>query len=181
MTPADDNVLEAPVKRKRVLPRRGRWPAAVTDPYRAAGRHAAAKKPEQKKRRPNPSSALWAKAQAAARSAKLLTDARDWDGTANRAYYAVFSGARAALASVRASLAESKGHGTIVRRLEKHLVGERGLDPDFGRAFFGRLGHVRWLSDYSGVGVEEAAAREMLSEAGRFLAAIEPFARKAKA
>ena len=93
----------------------------------------------------------------------------------------MFSAARAALAGVRASLAESKGHGTIVRRFEKHLVQERGLDPAFGRSFFGRLSHARWVADYDDVRNDEAAARAMLGEAERFIAVVEPFLKKAKA
>jgi hypothetical protein len=68
---------------------------------------------------------LWAKAQAASQSAQVLLDRGDTDGAVNRAYYAVFSAARAALAGVRSSLSTSKRHGTIYRRFEKHLVQER--------------------------------------------------------
>ena len=72
---------------------------------------------------------LWAKAQAASQSAQVLLDRGDTDGGVNRAYYAVFGAARAALAAVRSSLAMSKRHGTIYRRFEKHLVQERAFDP----------------------------------------------------
>ena len=124
---------------------------------------------------------LWAKARAAERSARLLGESGDFDGAANRAYYAAFSAARAVLAGVRASLAESKGHSAIVRRFEKHFVQERGLDPAFGRSFFGRLSHARWVADYDEARVDEMAARAMLGEAERFLATVEPFLKKAKA
>ena len=73
--------------------------------------------------------ALWAKAQAASQSAQVLLDRGDTDGAVNRAYYAVFGAARAALATVRSNLATSKRHGTIYRRFEKHLVQERDFDP----------------------------------------------------
>jgi uncharacterized protein (UPF0332 family) len=184
MTSADDKVLEVPVKPKRVLPRRGKWPStAPKAPATAspATQKARPTKPRRKERRPNPARQLWAKAQSAARSSKLLADAGDWDGASNRAYYAVFSAARAVLAGVRGSLASSKGHGTIVRRFEKHLVQERGLDPAFGRSFFGRLSHARWVADYDDAPVDETAAHAMPGEAERFLAAVEPFLKKAKA
>ena len=139
MTSAHDKVLEEPIKPKRVLPRaasgRRRRPGCPTRLRRQPGRQA--EEPQGKERRPNPARHLWAKAQSAARSSQLLADAGHWDGAANRAYYAVFSAARAVLAGVRARLASSKGHGTIVRPLRKHLVQERGLDPVFGRSFFG--------------------------------------------
>ena len=184
MTSADDKVLEVPIKPKRVLPRGGKRPSTasrLSDAASPATRQARQKKPQRKERRPNPARHLWAKAQSAARSSKLLADAGDWDGASNRAYYAVFSAARAALAGVRAGLARSKGHGTIVRRFEKHLVQERGLDPVFGRSFFGRLSHARWVADYDEACVDETAARAMPGEAERFLAAVEPFLKKAKA
>ena len=184
MTSADDKVREVPIKPKRVLPRGGKWSATASGPSGAAStaiRQARQKEPRRKERRPNPARHLWAKAQSAARSSQLLADAEDWDGASNRAYYAVFSAARAVLAGVRASLASSKGHGTIVRRFEKHLVQERGLDPIFGRSFFGRLSHARWVADYDEERVDEAAARAMPGEAERFLAAVEPFLKKAKA
>ena len=46
---------------------------------------------------------LWAKAQAASQSAQVLLDRGDTDGAVNRAYYAVFSAARAALAAAMTS------------------------------------------------------------------------------
>jgi uncharacterized protein (UPF0332 family) len=184
MTSAEDKAIEAPVKPKRTLPRRGKWSAAVAEAARRETAVSAGQttqtKPRPRARPANPANALWAKAQAAARSARLLSDAGDWDGAANRAYYAVFSAARAVLASVRASLADSKGHGTIVRRFEKHLVQERGLDPAFGRLFIGRLSHARWVADYNEVRVEETAARATLREMERFVAAVEPFLKRAK-
>jgi uncharacterized protein (UPF0332 family) len=187
MTPADEIVLDEPAKkRERPRPRRGKWPTPPSggrsdDAAALAIPAAPTKKPQPAKRRPNPSAVLWAKAEAAARSARLLGEAGDWDGAANRAYYAVFSAARAALASVRASLAESKGHSTIVRRIEKHIVSGRGLDPALGRPLIGRLSHARWLADYSDTGADEAMARAMLADAERFLAAVQPFLKKAKA
>jgi uncharacterized protein (UPF0332 family) len=148
---------------------------------RAASRRARPPSGEAPKpRRANPAGALWVKAQNAARSASVLLQSGDSEGAANRAYYAVFSAARAALASVRASLAASKGHATIVRRLEKHLVQERGLDNAFGRTFFGNLSHMRWVADYGDAAIDAAAVRAMVGEALRFLVAIEPFVRKAK-
>ena len=184
MTSADDKVLDAPVKPKRVLPRGGKRPSTASKSHGATPavvRQAAHTKPHRKERRANPASNLWGKAQAAARSARLLADAGDWDGATNRAYYAVFSAARAALAGVRANLAVSKGHGTIVRRFEKHLVQERGFDSAFGRSFFGRQSHARWVADYDEIRNDEAGARAMLGEAERFLAVVEPFLKKAKA
>jgi uncharacterized protein (UPF0332 family) len=184
MTSADDTVREVPITPKRVLPRGGKRPSTASKPHGAASpatQQVKQKVPQGKERRPNPARHLWAKAQSAARSSQLLADAGDWDGASNRAYYAVFSAARAVLAGVRGSLASSKGHGTIVRRFEKYLVQERGLDPAFGGSFFGRLSHARWVADYDDAPADETVARAMPGEAERFLAAVEPFLKKAKA
>ena len=61
------------------------------------------------------------------------------DGAINRAYYAAFGAARAALATARFAQASSKQHGTIYRRFEKLFVQERGFDPSLGRPLFHRL------------------------------------------
>ena len=177
MTSGDDTALDTPLGPKRILPRRR---SRSAEARRRQG-PAAAGKGQPKARRANPARALWAKGQAAARSAQLLLQAGDWDGATNRAYYAAFSAARAVLASVRASFADAKGHATIVRRFEKHLVGDRGFDAALGRPLFGRLRHARWVADYSDSLVDEATARAMLGEAQRFMAATEPFLRKAGA
>jgi uncharacterized protein (UPF0332 family) len=124
--------------------------------------------------------AFWAKAQAASQSAQVLLDRGDTDGAVNRAYYSVFGAARAALATVRSSLAISKRHGTIYRRFEMHLVQERGFDPSLGRGFLARQRRARQAADYEAGQVDEAIARAVVGEMGMFLAAIEPFLKKVK-
>ena len=115
---------------------------------------------------------LWAKAEVAAQSARLLCERGDTDGAINRAYYAVFGAARAALASVRASLAQSKRHGTIFRRFEQHVVAERGFPADRGRAFLSRQMSSRHAADYGEARADEAIARGVVSEMDRFLAEV---------
>jgi uncharacterized protein (UPF0332 family) len=149
-------------------------------PARRKSKAAQTKKDGAAPRRPNPTPELWSKAKEASRAAQLLTEARDWNGAANRAYYAVFSGARAALASVRAALADSKGHGTIIRRFERHLIEERSFDSSLGRSLFNRVSHARWVGDYAFVGVAEDVARASVADADRFLAAVVPHLKKVK-
>jgi uncharacterized protein (UPF0332 family) len=134
-------------------------------PRAAPGQHAAA---------------LWAKAQAASQSAQVLVERGDTDGAVNRAYYAVFGAARAALATVRASLATSKRHGTIYRRFEKHLVQERAFDPSLGRGFLARQRRARQAADYKTGQVDEPTARNAVGEMDRFLSAVEPILQKSK-
>ena len=125
----------------------------------------------------------WSKACAAARTAEHLLGSGDFDGAVNRAYYAVFSAARAALATVRASFAVSKRHGTIVNRLERHLVAGGSIAASSGRPLLQRLQHLRWGADYAPVSVDPAQAEAALADMRAFLAAVEPVlaARSAKA
>jgi uncharacterized protein (UPF0332 family) len=124
--------------------------------------------------------ALWAKALAAARSAHWLLERDDTDGAVNRAYYAVFGAARAALATVRSSLATSKRHGTIYRRFERHLVQERSFDPALGRAFLARQRRARQAADYEKERVDVPTARTAVGEMQTFLAAVEPIVKGVK-
>ena len=123
---------------------------------------------------------LWAKAQAASQSAQVLLDRADTDGAVNRAYYAVFGAARAALATVRSSLALSKRHGTIYRRFDKHLVQERGFDPSLGRSFLSKQRKARQAADYEEGRVDETVARAAIGDMDRFLAAVAPLLQKVK-
>jgi uncharacterized protein (UPF0332 family) len=123
---------------------------------------------------------LWAQAEVASQSARRLCEHGDGNGSMNRAYYAMFGAARAALASVRASLAQSKKHGTILRRFDRHLVQDRGFPAQLGRSFLGRQMSNRHLADYGEVLLDAAAARGMVGDMDRFLAEIGPLVRAAK-
>jgi uncharacterized protein (UPF0332 family) len=123
---------------------------------------------------------LWAKAQVASQSARLLIESGDADGAVNRAYYAVFGAARAALATVRSSLALSKRHGTIYRRFDKHLVQERGFDPSLGRGFLSKQRWARQRADYEEGQLDETVARTAVGDMDRFHAAVEPLLKKVK-
>jgi uncharacterized protein (UPF0332 family) len=118
--------------------------------------------------------ALWTKAHGAARSAHVLLEAGEADGAVNRAYYAMFGAARAALSTVRGALAHSKKHATIVRRFDRHLVAERGFDRTLGRAFLNRQRHARWIADYGATSACAAQARAVVADMERLLAAVEP-------
>jgi len=125
-------------------------------------------------------SELWTKAGIAARSARHLIDAGDADGATNRAYYAIFGAARAALVTVRPALAQCKRHATIVRRFDKHVVAERGLDRSFGKAFFHRQQNARWIADYDAAPVGAERAQRVISEMEAFLAVVEPLVKQVR-
>jgi uncharacterized protein (UPF0332 family) len=124
-------------------------------------------------------SEFWKKAGIAARSARHLLKVGDADGATNRAYYAIFGAARAALFTVRPALAQCKRHATIVRRFDKHLVAERGLDRSFDTAFFHRQQNARWIADYDVASVGAEKAQLAIGDMEAFLAAVEPLVKQA--
>lgn len=117
---------------------------------------------------------FWAKAVAASEAARLLYEHGYPDGAANRAYYAMFHAARVALESLDSSSARSKRHQTTIRRFSKHLVRERGVDPDLGRAL-NRAFELRMAADYEPKGVQMGDARHSVDAAEMFLRAVEDF------
>ena len=75
---------------------------------------------------------LLRKADAALASAKRDLDAGDFDGAANRLYYAMFHAARAALASIGEP---AQGpHGRIIAQFSLHFCKNGPLPTELGRA-----------------------------------------------
>ena len=77
---------------------------------------------------------LIAKASRAVASAKLLLDAGDVDGACNRAYYAMFDAARAALIRSGAPVVPdvANTHGGLISAFSLHLV-KTGRVPTAGK------------------------------------------------
>jgi uncharacterized protein (UPF0332 family) len=77
-----------------------------------------------------------AKAVRATASAKILLDTGDVDGACDRAYYAMFNAARAALlasgAPVQADI--SRTHSGLIAAFSLHLVKPGQVSVDLGRA-----------------------------------------------
>jgi uncharacterized protein (UPF0332 family) len=117
---------------------------------------------------------FWAKAVSACAAARLLYEHGYLDGAANRAYYAMFHAARVALASIDSTLAKLKRHGTVIGRFSKHIVRERGLDPELGRTL-NRAFELRMAADYEPEGVEVEEARNSVASAEAFLRTVENF------
>ncbi|MFZ5593776.1 MAG: HEPN domain-containing protein [Pseudomonadota bacterium] len=114
-----------------------------------------------------------AKASRAIASAKLLLDAGDVDGGCNRAYYAMFDAAHAALlwASVHVNPAETKTHHGLIAAFGKHLVKTGLLAADLGKAL-NQVERVRLLADYTGEEVDEEKARWAVEQAELFLESV---------
>lgn len=120
---------------------------------------------------------LIAKANRALASAKLLLDSGDVDGACNRAYYAMFDAARAALLWVNAPVpAEvARTHSGLITAFSLHVV-KRGLVAiDHGRAL-NKVEDLRLIADYRGDPVTLENAAWALEQAQAFLAAIQALA-----
>lgn len=113
--------------------------------------------------------ALLAKAEQAAASARLLASSGDADGACNRAYYAMFDAARAALAA--AGHDGGRTHKGVINAFSHHLIQNGILAKDLGRLL--KQAEVRrYIADYGGDTIESADAAEMVAQADLFIAAI---------
>jgi uncharacterized protein (UPF0332 family) len=112
---------------------------------------------------------LMAKAIQAAASAKVLLDACDADGAANRAYYAMFDAARAALLASGHDV--GKTHKGVLNAFSDRLVKNGPLPKELGR-LLKRAETFRYVADYEGALVELDDAREMVAQAETFVAAM---------
>jgi uncharacterized protein (UPF0332 family) len=113
------------------------------------------------------------KAARAAASARLLLDAGDVDGACNRAYYAMFDAAHAALlwAGAQVSPAETKTHRGLIGALGKHLVKTGLLAADAGKSL-NQVERIRLLADYTGEAVDADKARWAVEQAAAFLRTV---------
>jgi uncharacterized protein (UPF0332 family) len=78
---------------------------------------------------------LMAKAVRASASARVLLDLDDVDGACNRAYYAMFDAARAALRTSGALVQPNriKTHGGLIAAFGLHLVKNGPISRELGR------------------------------------------------
>ena len=116
---------------------------------------------------------LMTKAVRAVASAKVLLDTGDADGACNRAYYAMFDAARAALLRANAPVPPDIGktHGGLISAFGLHLVKNGPVSNELGRSL-NRAEEIRLVADYLGDSVKLDDAREMVEQAEVFVAAM---------
>jgi uncharacterized protein (UPF0332 family) len=107
----------------------------------------------------------------AARSARVLQASGDIDGAINRAYYAMFYAAHAALQHRGIEVASSK-HGTLVRRFGEHIIKPRLLPRMIGSSLSKAL-ERRQKADYGSQPLTEEDAERAASDADAFIAAVD--------
>lgn len=110
------------------------------------------------------------KAERACKSARALFDLHDVDGAANRAYYAMFDAAHAALLMSGAPAREevARTHSGLIGAFGEHLVKTGRVSTDMGRTL-NRAEEIRLIADYKGDSVEVQDAQEMIERAESFV------------
>lgn len=113
------------------------------------------------------------KAEQACASARSLLDLGDIDGSSNRAYYAMFNAARAALLASNAPVKPeiSKTHRGLIGAFGLHLVKNGPVSKELGR-LLNRAEEIREIADYANVSVEITDAITMVEQAEEFVKAI---------
>jgi uncharacterized protein (UPF0332 family) len=111
------------------------------------------------------------KAETALASARLLLDARDSDGATNRAYYAMFDAATAALQWAGTAETPPKTHSGMIASFGRNLVQTGRLSPELGRSL-NRVHELRLTADYLAEPVPLDKAKQAIDEAVAFVAAI---------
>jgi uncharacterized protein (UPF0332 family) len=114
-----------------------------------------------------------AKADTACSSARALLDLGDVDGAANRAYYAMFDAARAALLASGAPVEPDIGrtHSGLIGAFGNFLVKNGPVSKEVGR-LLNRAHEIRLVADYKDDSVEPADARAVVEQAETFVAAM---------
>jgi len=122
---------------------------------------------------------LLARAERAAASAKLLIDAGDLGGACNRAYYAMFDAARAALLAADAPVKFEavKTHSGLIAAFSLHLV-KPGIIPAQHGKSLRQVDQIRLVADYSDEEVDSDTAASALGQADSFVEAIGSYIRE---
>lgn len=116
---------------------------------------------------------LMEKASRALASARLLLDAGDTDGACNRAYYAMFDAARAALAAAGADDDgfTTKTHSGLISAFSLSFVKTGDIPVELGKAL-NRVAELRQAGDYTGMQMPKDKADWAVERAAAFIDAI---------
>ena len=116
---------------------------------------------------------LIARARRSAASAKLLFDAGDLNGACNRAYYAMFDSARAALQACGEPVNSEaiKTHSGLIAAFSLHVIKPGRIPAQYGRSLR-QVDQIRLLADYSDEGVDRERAWSAIEQANHFVEAV---------
>jgi uncharacterized protein (UPF0332 family) len=111
------------------------------------------------------------KALRASRSARELLALGDPDGACNRAYYAMFDAARAALMSAGISSDVAKTHSGLIAAFGFHMIKTGRVPIELGKAF-NRAEEIRLEADYKGAPIPVDKAGEIVEQSETFVTAM---------
>lgn len=117
---------------------------------------------------------LLTKALRASSSAALLLDDGDINGACNRAYYAMFDAARAALLASGAPVDPNvvRTHNGVIAAFGLHLVKTGQVQPEWGRTL-NRAQEIRQVADYTGESVDTELAAWVVEQSRAFIHTIQ--------
>ena len=116
---------------------------------------------------------LMAKARRALVSAHTLFGDGDNDGACNRAYYAMFDAARAALIASNAPVPPevAKTHSGLISAFSLHLVKTGRLPVELGRSL-NKVEDLRLVADYKGDSIDAEQAQLAIEQAQHFVSRV---------
>ena len=117
---------------------------------------------------------LMAKAHRAVASAHKLLQDNDGDGACNRAYYAMFDAARAALIASKAPVPPeiAKTHSGLITAFSLHLVKPNLFPIELGRSL-NKAEDLRLVADYKGDSISAEEAQWAVQQAQAFVDEVE--------
>ena len=113
------------------------------------------------------------RAKRATESAELLLGSGDLNGACNRAYYAMFDAARAALIAVQPPPASEgiRTHSGLMSTFSFQLVKTGQVSIELGKSF-SKVSDIRLIADYSDEEVSAERAGWAVEQANEFVKAI---------
>jgi uncharacterized protein (UPF0332 family) len=119
---------------------------------------------------------LIARARRSATSAKLLFEAGDLNGACNRACYAMFDAARAALLASKEPLQSEviKTHSDLIVAFSLHLIKSGRIPTLYGKSLR-QVDQIRLIADYSDEEVDRETASSAIEQADRFVGAVKNY------
>jgi len=110
------------------------------------------------------------KAHKACTSARLVLNAGDLDGATNRAYYAMFNAARAAVLVTDAATKKDfhKTHSGLISEFNRVII-RTGILPDSIGKMLGRAQNARLMADYMDESVSARDAESVVENAAFFI------------
>ena len=115
-----------------------------------------------------------AKARRALASAQKLLQDGDGDGACNRAYYAMFDAARAALIASKAPVPPeiAKTHSGLISAFSLHLVKPNLFPVELGRSL-NKAEDLRLVADYKGDSIDAEEAIWVVQAAETFIEEVD--------